>query len=65
MIVTGRPWWSFFSYCRNLPPFHLRVTHDVFTDKLAAELLAFCARYNAVRAEFDLPPFGAAPTTRE
>jgi hypothetical protein len=60
MIVTGRKWWDFFSYARSLPPFRLRVTRDSFTDKLEAELFAFCKRYNAERAKFDLKPIGSA-----
>lgn len=59
MIVTGRACWDFFSYHRGLTPFCLRVTRDDFTAKLAAELVAFCTRYNEARAKFDLPPIGA------
>jgi len=58
MIVTGRDWWDFFSYARHCRPFHLHVVRDSFTEKLAAELLAFCARYNEARALFDLSPIG-------
>ena len=58
MIVTGRNWWSFFSYARNLPPFHLRIERDAFTEKLAAELLNFCAKYNEARIAFGLQPIG-------
>lgn len=59
MIVTGRDWWDFFSYVRNLPPFYLRVLRDDFTKKLSAELTDFCARYNEARAVFNLPAIGA------
>jgi hypothetical protein len=59
LIVTGRAWWSFFSYARGAEPLHLTVTRDDFTAKLEAELFAFCARYNAERAKFNLPPIGA------
>jgi hypothetical protein len=59
MAVTGRNWWSFFSYFRGLPPFHIRVTRDDFTAKLEAELPRFCAKYNEARAAFGLPPIGA------
>lgn len=62
MVVTGRNWWDFFSYARHCRPFHIHVERDSFTDKLAAELDAFCTRYNAARALFDLPPIGN-PTT--
>ena len=58
MIVTGRAWWDFFSYARNLPPFHVRVRRDDFTAKLEAELYRFCEKYNKARAQFGLPPIG-------
>lgn len=58
LLVTGRKWWDFFSYARGTAPFHLRVTCDEFTDKLALELRIFCAHYNAERAKFELPPIG-------
>ena len=59
LIVTGRAWWDFFSYARNFPPFHLRVTRDPFTDVLERELTAFVTRYNIERAKFNLPKVGA------
>ncbi len=58
MIVTGRKWWSFFSYARHLPRFHLRIERDDFTEKLARELAAFAEKYNEARKAFDLPPLG-------
>lgn len=61
LIVTGRAWWDFFSYARNLPPFRLRVKRDDFTDKLEAELFNFCQRYNEARKAFSLPIFGRKP----
>lgn len=63
MVVTGRRWWDFFSYARSFPPFHLHVVRDGFTDRLEAELISFCARYNEARAKFDLPPIGTQKTT--
>ncbi len=58
MVVTGRAWWDFFSYCRNVPPFRIRIERDAFTAKLEAELLRFCEKYNSARAQFKLPAFG-------
>jgi len=60
MVVSNRPWWDFFSYARNIPPFRVRVPRDDFTAKLEAEVLSFCERYNIARAMFDLPPVGSA-----
>jgi hypothetical protein len=60
LVVTGRKWWDFFSYHRGVFPFRLRVHRDDFTDRLHAELLEFCKRYNQARALFDLPPLGSA-----
>lgn len=56
LIITGRPWWDFWSYCRHFDPFLVRVERDEFTAKLEAELFAFCARYNEQRVRFGLPP---------
>ena len=61
LVVTGRAWWDFWSYCRNFDPFLLRVTRDDFTAKLEDELFAFCERYNVERAKFGLPPIGVQP----
>ena len=58
LVVTGRDWWDFFSYARNLPPFYMRVTRDDFTAKLAGEIAKFCAKYNEVRVQFGLPKIG-------
>lgn len=60
MIVTKRNWWDFFTYARELPRFRLRVERDAFTDKLEAELMRFCERYNAERVKFELKPFGTS-----
>ena len=60
LVVTGREWWDFFSYARNFPPFHLRVTRDDFTATLERELFAFASRYNVERAKFGLPLIGTA-----
>lgn len=58
MVVTRRKWWSFMSYARHLPRFHLRVERDDFTTKLEKELHAFCEKYNAARVAFGLKPLG-------
>lgn len=55
MVVTGRAWWDFFSYARNLPVFRLRVHRDEYTAKLKAELHRFCEKYNEARVAFGLP----------
>jgi hypothetical protein len=59
MVVTGRKRWDFFSYARHFPPLRIRVEWDEFTDKLQAELLRFCERYNKAREVFGLKPIGA------
>jgi putative phage-type endonuclease len=47
MIVTGRKWWDFASYCPGLPPLLIRVTPDAYTDALRAEMEKFWAKYMA------------------
>lgn len=54
LIVTGRSWWDFFGYARNLPVFRLSVERDEFTLKLQAEVLAFCAKYKKAREDFGI-----------
>lgn len=58
LAVTGRPWWDFYSYCRNLPPFHIRVMRDSYTASLEAELIKFSIKYNEARVQFGLPKLG-------
>lgn len=48
LIVTGRKWWSFLSYCPGFAPLLVRVEWDEFTDLLRAELEKFHERYRAV-----------------
>lgn len=47
LIVTGRKWFDFVSYCPGFAPFLVRVTPDEFTEKLRIELEAFSKRYRA------------------
>lgn len=61
LVVTGRAWWDFFSYFRDMPPVRVRVYRDEFTTKLEAELLSFCARYNKAREDFGLPRIAKEP----
>ena len=60
LVVTGRAWWDFFSYCRNFPPFCIRVERDAFTEILERELMSFVSKYNVERAKFGLAPIGNA-----
>jgi len=47
LLVTGRKWVDFLSYCENMPPFVIRVTPDAFTEALRAALDQFHANYMA------------------
>ena len=42
LLVTGRAWWDFLSYCPGYPPLVLRVTPSDFTERLAELLEVFC-----------------------
>lgn len=45
LIITGRQWWDFVSYCPGLPELVVRVEPDEYTEKLREALELFHARY--------------------
>jgi hypothetical protein len=47
LIVTGRKFFDFVSYCPGFAPLLVRVEPDAFTEKLRAELERFDAKYRA------------------
>lgn len=51
LLVTGRAWCDFVSYCDGLPLFVCRVTPDDFTEKLASALDRFCDELAETRAK--------------
>lgn len=60
LCVTGRAWWDFFAYARNLPIFTIRIVRDEFTHKLEKELLNFAAKYRKAREDFGIVDIKAA-----
>jgi len=52
LIITGREWWDFLSFCPGYEPLLVRVTPDGFTEKLQAHLDRFLTEYQAARALF-------------
>lgn len=52
LIITGRAWWDFLSYCPGYQPLLVRVHPDGFTEKLRAHLDRFLTEYHAARAIF-------------
>lgn len=53
LIVTGREWCDFVSYCDGLPPFVVRVTRDDFTAALETELIRFCDKLDEAKAKIE------------
>lgn len=51
MIVTGRTYWNFLSYCIGLPPIFVRVERDMYMMKLLECLKRFNEEYDAVYAK--------------
>ena len=49
LIVTGRPWIDFLSYCPPLPSLFLRVERDDRTEALGTALRKFCAQLCVAR----------------
>lgn len=60
LAVTGAEWWDFVSYCRDIPPFRIRVLPDDFTEALRKALDEFWPLYKA--AENRLRELGAFRT---
>lgn len=52
LIVTGRAWWDFLSYCEGYAPLIVRVTPDDYTKKLAECLDQFLDRLDQAKAQF-------------
>lgn len=52
LIITGRTWWDFLSYCPGYEPLLVRITPDGFTEKLQGHLDRFLHEYHAARAQF-------------
>lgn len=52
LIVTGRKWWEFVSYCPGLPSLRVRVTPTDYTRKLELALEQFWADYQAALGRF-------------
>ena len=55
LVITGREWWDFMSYCPPYPALIVRVTPDAFTDKLRAHLKRFIQEYAEAKQAFQLP----------
>lgn len=53
LIVTGRAWWDFLSYCPGYPPLLVRVEPDAFTDRLRTHLDRFLGELQGARESFD------------
>jgi hypothetical protein len=51
MVITGRRWWDFLSYCPGYRPFLIRVHWDEYTDKVAAAIESFIAKLETAKAE--------------
>lgn len=51
LIVSGRAWCDFISYCPGLPPLIVRTEPDEYTDTLRDHLAQFWADYQTVKAE--------------
>lgn len=64
ILVTGRSYWDFLSYCPPLPELLVRVERDERTEALAKHLETFHAEYAKARAKIDWQPDPAGPPER-
>lgn len=69
LYVTGRDWWSFFSYSRfeSVPHFHIRVASDdksyiKWREAIDEHLPQFIEQLSALRDRVGLPPLGSDKT---
>ncbi len=60
LIVTGRKWWDFMSYCPGMDPLIVRTEPDAYTEKLRAALEEFYPRYMKALAAIRQPEEAAA-----
>jgi len=51
LLVTGRKWWDFLSYCPDYEPLRIRVTPNDYTERLAELLEVFCMELAQLRAK--------------
>jgi hypothetical protein len=58
LIVTGRKWCDFMSYCNGLPDFVVRIEPDEFTDRMREVIAMFLAEYDAAWSKIEsmIPP---------
>ena len=53
IVVTGRAYCHFLSYCPGCPPLLIRVEPDTFTDKLRAALESFWIRFLEIKTKIE------------
>lgn len=52
LIITGRKWWDFLSYCPGHDRLLVRVSPDAYTEKLAGHLSRFLKEYEEAKQQF-------------
>jgi len=60
LVITGRAWWDFMSYCPGYKPLIVRVVPDDYTKQVADCLAQFLERFEAAKAQFIQPVRNAA-----
>lgn len=63
LVVTGRKWWDFVSYCKNEEQFRIRVEPDAFTKAMRIQLEVFDAKYQAAKKRFKITAQEDEPLT--
>ena len=51
LVVTGRKWWDFVSYCPGYKPFKIRTYRDEYTKAVERELASFLERLEAAKKQ--------------
>jgi hypothetical protein len=67
LVITGRKWWDFMSYHRDLPTLLVRVYPDKYTDLIRKAMAEFWTRYQEAvqRLAAMLPAMPTAPVVSD
>ncbi len=63
LVVTGRKWWDFVSYCKDEEKFRVRVVPDAFTQAMRIQMEVFDVKFQAAKKRFKVTAQDEEPLT--